>query len=430
MTKAVSGLLAIVALAVTPWLLAAVYMDTHGVLATGRVVAKREAFVMPGGDSWKHVFEVTFEYRPADAPYADTAKQRVTPDLYRRLHVGGPVQVRYSPSRLLRSFAGMGLYLEDSPWMSRLHYGPPSQRDLIMLSAIAVLAAVGWLAWVRRSKLLGVVAAIGTGMWAPEIMLAATGLLLCPVLFWAAWRRPGKGYGWTLAAVIASSTAILYWRIPQPSPPPRAPIAQGTAVVQQVRIVHEIWSDYSEGGGHESNPGQDIRQPYQMVELAFTPSGAAEPIHFLDAIDADSVPALAPGASVPVEYSIDDPAAARIAGGTRHYAEQAFRYLLLLTYGFAAAITFVLIPAARAAGSLFRALLRRATSPYAAAMAALSGSAPDDPGSAAIAPGPSALRAALSHDDARRKAVATALSRCPPGDPRRKAIEAFFNGGR
>jgi hypothetical protein len=77
-------LLAIVAAAVSPWAIAMAYMQISGQVVEGKVTGKREAILMPGGDSWDHIFEITYRYQPLDSRYPETATHRVGSALYRR----------------------------------------------------------------------------------------------------------------------------------------------------------------------------------------------------------------------------------------------------------------------------------------------------------------------------------------------------------
>ncbi len=138
MKRAVAGFILVLVLAIAPWIATNLYMNSAGIIITGRVLEKRETFLLPGGDSWKHIFEITYEYPTPDSRYAETLVQRVDSRFYRSVHTGLPVRVRYSPSRLLRSFAGMGIYLEDSPLLSRLQYGPPDWSDIGFAAAVIV----------------------------------------------------------------------------------------------------------------------------------------------------------------------------------------------------------------------------------------------------------------------------------------------------
>ena len=353
MKRAVAGFIFVFALAIVPWITMSAYMKSAGIVVAGRVLDKRETFSLPGGDTWKHVFEITCEYRTLDSPYPETFMQRVDSPFYHSLHAGSPVRVRYSPSRLLRSFAGMGIYLEDSSILSRLHDGPPDRRDIAMAGALIVAAIVGLVGYLAKKKALGVIAAVIAGVCFPMALFAASGLLLFPGLFWASRRNPGKGYGWALFTTVALSVGVTYWRVPRSSPLPADSIRNGTATVQQVRVADELWSNAWETYGRRA--GENICEPFQMVELVFTPEGASEPIHVLDRIDMNSVAGLRDGSSVPIQYSAIDPDSTRIVGASRNYARQATTYLFCLVYGTGAVVTFVFIPAAHGLRKLFQA---------------------------------------------------------------------------
>jgi hypothetical protein len=345
MKKFITAFVLIGAFIIVPWVLSTQYMKAAGVVVTGRVVAKREAFLLPGGDTWRHTFEITYEYCPLDSPYSETVVQRVDEGFYRTLAVSSQVRVRYSPSRLLRSFAGMGLYLEDASALSRLRYGPPDNRDIVMASALALALLLGLVAYGTKSKVLGVITAVIVLTCFPSVLLAACAVVLFPALFWACRRNPGKGYGLVLLATIALSIAVIYWRVPRPAALPQGPLRTGTAVVRQLRAVDEIWSNAWETYSRTS--GESIGYPFQMVDLEFTPERATESIHALDRIDLNSVPGLREGASVPIQYSLSDPSSARLISGTRNYARAIVRYWLLLFYGIGAVLTFVFVPVAR-----------------------------------------------------------------------------------
>src|SRR5437773_3658881 len=114
MKRVIVTLIVITAVAVLPWAIMTAYMNSADIVVDGKVTEKREAFVMPGSDSWNHIFEVTYQYQPLDSPYPQTAGHPVDPSLYHRLRVGSAVQVRYSPSRLLRPMEGVGSFLAGS----------------------------------------------------------------------------------------------------------------------------------------------------------------------------------------------------------------------------------------------------------------------------------------------------------------------------
>jgi hypothetical protein len=153
---------------------------------------------------------------------------------------------------------------------------------------------------------------------------------------------------------MALSAAAVYWRIPQPTPMPHGPVRDATAIVRRERVVTQIWSNAREGMTSGYEGGQDIRRPFQMADLEFTPEAANEPIHVLDRVDLNSVPGLREGAKVPIYYSSADPSRARIAGGTRNYARQALIYLVGFAYGIGAVLAFVVFPAIHVVERLVR----------------------------------------------------------------------------
>src|SRR5690242_3886357 len=84
---------AIMALAVSFWLAPTIYVARAGIEVPGRLIEKKERIVMPGGDSWKQVFEVTYQYRPLDAPYPQISGHRIDAAFYHRLQAGSPVTI-------------------------------------------------------------------------------------------------------------------------------------------------------------------------------------------------------------------------------------------------------------------------------------------------------------------------------------------------
>lgn len=155
-----------------------------------------------------------------------------------------------------------------------------------------------------------------------------------------------------------------------------------------VQTVDHIFASGSASG--DGAAGQDIKHPFQMVDLEFTPEGASEPVHALDRVDFGSVPGLMDEARVPVTYAVADPRGGQLSIGTRTYAEHALLYILGLTYGFGAVVAFLVFPA------LF--LAQRLLNKIQGLMSVLEPS----------------VRARLA-------------SSLPPDDPRRKTIEALIS---
>lgn len=381
-----------IVLAFCAWLKVAV--DITGTVVSGEVVEKRESIQMPLSDTWRHVFEVSYRYRPLGASYPATGRHPVDVALYERLHVGSPVNVRYVQPPLVGRVFGLDSALADSSWWSRTPSGSESERELVEAIAIAVAAVLGFVAYRRSSRPLGLVAVSVGATVASSVM--PLGFLVFPALFWM-WRSSrGQGFGWVLLCSTALTAAALYYRVPWPSLPPPGPQGQATAVVRAVRSVDRIWASWSPSSG-ESTDGEDIGRPFQMVDLEFVPAGRTESVHALDRVDLGSVPGLRPAATVPVTYPLADPRAGQMSVGTRDYGRQIFIYMLGLTFGLGAVVAFVVCPAIFYMGLLARRVVR--SSPV----------------------------LSVAFDPAARERVLSAL---PPDDPRRHAIERLVHSGR
>jgi len=61
----------LVLLAAVVWMVAAA-SGVGGDIVQGQVVAKEEAFAMPGGDTASHVLKVTYRFQPADSSSLQT----------------------------------------------------------------------------------------------------------------------------------------------------------------------------------------------------------------------------------------------------------------------------------------------------------------------------------------------------------------------
>jgi arginase family enzyme len=86
-----------------------------------------------------------------------------------------------------------------------------------------------------------------------------------------------------------------------------------------------------------------LEQPFQIVELEFTPPGAADPVVAIDAVDLDSIPHLQKKQVVSIDYDVHDPRIARLQAGTRNFPSQARRQVLTIYGAFATLFLGVLI---------------------------------------------------------------------------------------
>ncbi|GEM_PF-4696848 len=334
-------LFAIVALAILPWAIAMLYMQVAGQVVEGKVIAKREAILLPGGDSWDHVFEVTYRYQPSDSYHPEIAKHRVDAALYRRAKIGDSVTVRYSSLRMLRPVVGLGSFLDESSLLSRLGIELLTPGHLAAIATILVGSLIALFAHTARSVRWGVIAAWIALVTAPVPFLVITAFIVFPMLFWC-WRHERTSfYGLLFLGSIPFSMAAVYFDIPQSTQLP-ADSRQSTAMVRQVHVVDEIWTNY--GKDAEDAGGQHIRQPFQIIDLEFTPDSASDSIHTLDRVDLNSVAGLREGGTTQIVYSSADPDIARIVGGTRNYPLLNLEYLLGLTYGTGCILAFLVLP--------------------------------------------------------------------------------------
>jgi hypothetical protein len=415
---------------VSPYLLPSLYLNVYGIVTGGRVTAKQERVEFHHDDAVRHALEVTYQYVPAGAQRPETSVHQVDPSTYDRLHIGSPVKVRYAPWPFLRSLhiVALGSVLADTTWASRLPRNLEEDRVYFDLSAIGLSALLGVIAWRTKNQLLIVAAAFCGGVVGTAIV--PIGFVTLPVLF-AAWRKsPGRGYGVALLAAMAVCIPVLYWRIPHnpPLPPGRSGSVQ--AIVRQIGTVDHVWSN-------RESSGEYIPQPFQMVDLEFTPQAAGEPVHALDRVDLASVSNLRIGTTVPISYSTHQPRFARIEGGTRTYRDKAVAYIAKVTFIGSAAIVGVLLPLLMLADRIFTRVGRRLKALGPESIAQRISALPTDHLRRKAFEKLSKLPATdsrrtelgelsrLSHDDLRRKLLEK-FPQFSGDDDQRKAIEAFF----
>lgn len=327
----------VVALVAAPDVVPAAYLRVFGETTRGEVVSKREWIDVRSDGEWRHVFEVRYRFLPAGSNRPETGSAWTDATSFSTVSAGSPVQVRYSRSAWVRSWLPrVASALDGTSWLAGLGQDSQRRRDLFEWGAIGVVALL-WLVAVRTgSRWLTFAAGIGSATIASAILLYA--FLVLPIGV-AAWRRrPGVGFGWALAMTAALSTAVIFARIPWPTPQPPGPQRQAEAVVRNVRRADSMWKPNSR------RAGQPIPQPYDLLDLEFTPEGADAPVHALDRVDDGSVTGLSTGATVPIVYPVSDPRTARIRGASRDYARGAFVYVMTLTCGLGALVLLVVYP--------------------------------------------------------------------------------------
>ena len=195
-----------------------------------------------------------------------------------------------------------------------------------LYASIVIASAIGLgLFAARHPTRLPIAIATPVGAIAATTVLYA-GQLVFPLLYFIASRRKGRFVGWALLIAMLVSPPILHWRMPWPRPAPVGPTLSTTASVVTLRTVDHV------GGGHRTH-GQSLRIPMQIATLSFTPRGANAPVTVTDTIDSGTVASLQERGTISVIYSPPDPESARVAGATRNYAADLWRYIMEIVYG-------------------------------------------------------------------------------------------------
>jgi hypothetical protein len=214
--------------------------------------------------------------------------------------------------------------------------------------------ALGLLAFQRPNRVTIPIAVAVMSTAAATVLWA--GQLAFPVVYYIARLRSEYHLRAALLFAMLVTPPILYWRMPWPRPLPASPTAHAIADVATVRTVNHI-------GGGPRTKGQGLRVPFQVATLSFTAYGNRAPLTLTDTVDSGSVVTLQKRGEVDVLYSPFNPAGARVAGGTRRYAEDLWWHVMELVYGVTLAVAIVveILVAMRATfggGALSRRALR------------------------------------------------------------------------
>ncbi|MFN8573036.1 MAG: hypothetical protein U0132_13385 [Gemmatimonadaceae bacterium] len=339
-------------LLLSTWALPTALVQLAGAVTSGQVTAKAEFIRMPGGERWRHVYDVTFQFRPQGSPRPEVAHHTVDAWVFDRLHVGSVVQVRYATWTPVRMIADIGSTIDGTSAWTRRPWDSGTVPESLELAAVVMAIGLGIAAWRQpRKQLVLVAATVGASVAFAVVPFGSVGVLVL-VALWR--RRRSSGFAWAALASTALGTAGLVARVPWPSVPPAAPRRTGVATVRRVSNVTAIWVS--------DEASQRLRLPYQMVDLEFTPDSRSGSVHALDRVDSGSVAGLRDGALVPIVYATSEPRQARIQSGRRSYGRDALLYVLQLNALVLAglvAIAFAVSLVGRALGGVLFALKRR-----------------------------------------------------------------------
>lgn len=248
-------------------------LDRAGAATRGGVVGKTEWVTLNPNGSWFQTYSITVRHR--GAPSTETVNHRVDRALFDSLAVGDSVAVRAASFR---------------PSISRIESMTLARwvgiaRDTGMLFFVG-----GVLAVLAGLFLFGGTGVTGSARKAAALALVAAGGFAC----WPE-AKPYRG--------------------PEP---PAAPAGTAEGVVARVRSIYGI---YPTRLSSTSRGGWRLPQPYQVVEVKFTPAGGRTPVTGVDVIDEGSVPGVATGKAVALSYDRGDPRVIQLRGAARRWPE-------------------------------------------------------------------------------------------------------------
>jgi hypothetical protein len=248
------------------------YLDNAGTVTSGKVSAKQETISVQAGDWTRHLLlQVRFQIPGELIPrYAQGNVDILT---YDRTHMGDGVLVRYLPSPVLHQLVMIPtarLASDTTLSLPADSYGPLERVIGVTLLLVLLL-----------------VLAVRTKNRIARILFIALG-----------------------------SIAFGYFLFPRQTPAPAGNIQSARATVARISTVTRIL----EG---RRKRGMATSQPYDIVQLSFTPQGRTESVIAVDEIDHDSIPGLSAGEILPIQYQSDQPRIARILGGSRTFPEGA-----------------------------------------------------------------------------------------------------------
>lgn len=267
------------------------FIDSSGVQATGHITEKIERIRIPF-DSWFRSFQIMGAFRVPGNPIEHHAVCDVDQATYDSLHVGNPVILHYWPALLSQPFIP-ATHLAPCTALANFTSNPVLYRTLQLV--IGSLLGILFLVLVLRLRI---------ALW-----------LLVP------WF-----YLFLVGAVVPRAE--------------QAPVTANSALarIRNITAITTIMENSNASGGTHVQFGPiKLDHPFQIVELEFTPSGMADSVVGIDAIDMDSIPDLHKNQTLAIDYDRSNPRIARLRSGTRNFPEQA-RHQVLLQFGALAAV--------------------------------------------------------------------------------------------
>ena len=256
----------------------ALYVDVAGITAPGTITEKRETIRHTSTGGWVRDLTLLVRYQPRDESLTRLTDIRTNQATYDRLHVGSTVPIKYAPSRAL--------------------------RDLLILPAtqLADQSTLDWLLLQYNTSTLR------------NVGLALLGVVL--FCFWLI-TPAGKSSRWRAVPLLIWGIVMMFFALrPTLIPAPAVPQRQATAIVKNVDRITLARRTSRSSLRYYS---RTLLQPYDFVQLEWTPPGMDVPVQAVDEIDPDSIADLEVGSTMAISYPENDPRAARLVGGTRSH---------------------------------------------------------------------------------------------------------------
>jgi hypothetical protein len=264
----------------------ALYVDVAGITTPAMITEKRETIRHTSTGGWVRDLTLLVRYQPYDETLTQLTDIRANQATYDRLHVGATVPIKYAPSRVL--------------------------RDLLILPAtqLADQSTLDWLLLQYNASTLR------------NVGLALLGVVL--FCFWLI-TPAGKSAWWRVVPLLIWGIAMMFFALrPTLIPAPAVPQRLATAIVKDVDRITLARKTSRSSLRYYS---RTLLQPYDLVQLEWTPPGMDTPVQVVDEIDPESITDLKTGSTVAISYRQNDPRAAQLVGGTRSH--QWINYLTL-----------------------------------------------------------------------------------------------------
>ena len=275
-------LLGFTGLIAAPMILASLYLDQRGVELNGRVYSKSEYVRLMRTRAWSRTSTVTFEYTLPETGGASFFDVAMEPEKYDSYHNGQPVKLRYLRREDIPKLPGA-----DAMWQMRMlpYVRLTGQRAFDGLRALIT----------------------------PKLELGFATLAAIVTLLWV-WRRLLlPGFAWAMGGLIACGiVAMMFYDFPQTTPPPTREVRAASGKVRSIQRIDWLLST-------NRTHGMPAHQPLDIIGVAFVPQGFRDPVLAVDLVDRGSIPRLAEGAPVEVDYEAVTPRTAWMRNATRTF---------------------------------------------------------------------------------------------------------------